>query len=222
MTAISPSSGREPYFDALRLAQWAALAGSLVGLADGLGRIHDWRRRGALDLLADCTWGLAGASLGVLVHAFNLPRGVPFEAGRRGAHRYVQGFAFHPRFAVTLGACCSNLRDWVETDLFIHERTHVRQNRLFGPLFTFTYVGWMIVFFPVGIVAGLAARNTGAGIMRWCYVNNPWEEWAYRTGGYRDPAQIWPFRRFLVTAIPVLFAALLFVAWVVYRGWFAK
>ena len=45
-------------------------------------------------------------------------------------------------FAVTLGSVMSNV-PMHAGELLRHERQHVLQNRLFGPLYTLTYLGWM-------------------------------------------------------------------------------
>lgn len=38
----------------------------------------------------------------------------------------------------------------------------------------------MAVFFiPALIASPIAKENVGAGIQTWCYLNNPWEAWAY-------------------------------------------
>jgi hypothetical protein len=64
--------------------------------------------------------------------------------------------------------------------LYIHERTHVWQNRLFGPFFSLTYLGWMALMLIPGAIAGLATKEgLGEGIEKWCYFNNPWEVWPY-------------------------------------------
>ena len=83
----------------------------------------------------------------------------------------------------------SNLSDGPGTSLYAHEKTHVMQNRLFGPFFVLSYIGWMVVMFIPGLIAGLASgRGIGDGIEKWCYFNNPWEAWGYAVGHKRGAA----------------------------------
>ena len=86
----------------------------------------------------------------------------------------------------------SNLKRDSSDNLWHHENTHVWQNRGFGPLFTLTYVGWMVILFiPSLIVAAISRANLGDTIMALCYYNNPWEVWAYKIGGWRNPFMAW-------------------------------
>jgi hypothetical protein len=85
----------------------------------------------------------------------------------------------------------SNLSDAPGVDRYPHEMMHVWQNRLFGPFYTLTYIGWMVIWFIPGAIAGLIAKKStgtgrvglGRGIERWCYFNNPWEVWGYKVQG---------------------------------------
>ena len=50
--------------------------------------------------------------------------------------------------AFTQGACMSSIgSEKPGSNLWKHELVHVWQNRILGPFFWFTYVGWMIVMF---------------------------------------------------------------------------
>jgi hypothetical protein len=182
----------KPMFDPDSLVGWATAFGVLVGFWDGLRQIHDWRR-GGLSFLIDVTWGGAAVSLALLAHFLNLGWGRPLPSRRCGAHRYDAGVCAAPRYAIALGNLCGNLRGRGDTDLFTHESIHVLQNRLFGPLFLFTYILWPIVMLLPAFVYGLLVRRPFEVVWSWCYLNNPWEEWAYRHGGGRPPHLVWTF-----------------------------
>src|SRR5206468_3049333 len=105
------AAGREPFFGPHELA-WLALAvGGFAGAADGARQIHRFPWPGGLDFLADVTWGLASTFNGCLFHLYNAVRGRHDGVKRDGAHRYPEGFAFLPRFAITQGSVVSNLGD---------------------------------------------------------------------------------------------------------------
>lgn len=192
--------------------------GALTGAMDGFWGIHRWRREGAASFVADLTWGLAGTTQGCLVHLVNLGWGQHVGDRRLGAHRYDRGFAFRPDYAVTLGSVCGNLRG-PSGDLLAHEYMHVLQNRWFGPLYTLTYAGWMVVFLIPASVWGLTQGAVGRVVKAWCYDNNPWEWWAYRHGGGRDPALVWSERVFRAVALSFFLGVLTLSAWVVATAW---
>jgi hypothetical protein len=83
-------------------------------------------------------------------------------------------------FAFTQGNVMSALPDGPDTGLYNHEQTHVLQNRLFGPFFVLSYLGWMVLMFIPGLIAGAISAGVAAGIERFCYFNNPWEAWGYK------------------------------------------
>lgn len=172
------------------LMTMAMFTGAFVGFMDGMWGIHRWKALGWIAFPLDVTWGLAGSLNGCLFHLFNgfwVKHAEPSPDGtvenRSGVHQYLGGFRFKGTYAVTQGAVMSNLSTDLRDGLFRHERIHVWQNRIFGPLFTLTYLGWMAVMLAQGVVAGiLNGRKVGFGIEAWCYYNNPWEAWAYRVG----------------------------------------
>ena len=174
------------------IAGAATLVGALAGLFDGLGQVRDFRGRGAAEFALDVTWGLAGTSFGVLIHLANLGWGDPARSGRPGAHRYRAGFRLQPRFAITQGNVCSNLGESWDAALFDHETVHVRQNRWFGPFYTWSYAAWFVLLLPFALAAGLRHGDLRGAAMECCYYNNPWEDWAYRVGGWRPDWLVWP------------------------------
>ncbi len=176
---------------------WIAPAvGGFSGMMSGIWRSYDWGSvLGWLAFLLDSTWGLAGTTDGDLLHLINFAWGNHADESfdrRRNNHRYKDGFCLAKKFAFTQGAVMSNLHYDSSDDLWHHENTHVWQNRAFGPLFTMTYLGWMVILFiPSLLVAAIAHSNVGKTIMALCYYNDPWEVWAYKIGGYREPFMLW-------------------------------
>lgn len=170
---------------------WIALGiGGLVGLNDGLWAIQRWLGLGVVTFLLDVTWGLAGSTNGALLHLINIGWGDHADGepeNRQSAHRYKSGFCLKPNFAFTQGAVMSRMRHTNSgdhapgSDLHNHEFIHVWQNRILGPFFWFSYMGWMAVLALPALVAGLIStgRQVGQALERWCYYNDPWEVMAY-------------------------------------------
>src|SRR5262249_41882658 len=124
--------------------------------------------------------GLAGITNACLLHLINFAWGSHAAEPRSGAHRYARGFGVKPGFAFTQGSVMSNLSNGPPDDLYRHERTHVWQNRIFGPFYTLSYLGWMAVWVMPGLIAGsIVGAGAFQGAEKWCYFNNPWEAWAY-------------------------------------------
>lgn len=198
--------GADPVLTTPEALLWfASVVGCFAGMMDGLWRIHRWRGPGAVTFLADMTWGLAGTTNGCLFHLFNFAWAGHPDEPRHGAHRYRSGFRFKRDFAVTQGAVMSGMQSAYGdnppgSSLFRHEGTHVLQNRIFGPLFTLTYLGWMAVLLLPSLIAGAASRlaSVADAIQWWCYYDNPWEVWAYQLGGSRSHPST-----FLCWSIPV-------------------
>lgn len=163
---------------------WIALiVGGGVGIMDGLWATHRWLGIGPLAFLLDVTWGLGGSTNGLLLHLINFAWGDHGDGDaeiRQESHRYQRGFFIKPSFAFTQGAVMSDMGNWAPgTDLFKHERLHVWQNRILGPLFWFSYIGWMIVTFIPALIAGLIGQAVGDALTWWTYFDNPWEVMAY-------------------------------------------
>jgi hypothetical protein len=207
----------------------AASVGAFTGMMDGMWQTHNWIGVGVPAFVLDETWGLVGSTNGDLVHLFDFVGGdhVVGET-RTDAHRYNAGFAFKPGFAFTQGAVMSSNNDALGTPLFAHENTHVWQNRLFGPIFTLSYLAWMVIFLIPGLIWGLASgAGPGVGIESWCYYNNPWETWGYAVGEglgatprtARAPG-IWSDLAVWLVSIPFFLLFLFLAGWrVVYRIW---
>ena len=189
---------------------WIATGvGGFAGMMDGLFHIHDWTGLGYLSFPLDVTWGLGATTNGCLMHVWNAIGGTRSTDERTGAHRYENGFHFKKDFAFTQGAVMSELKDAPGTPLFRHERLHVWQNRIFGPLFLLSYLSWAVVWFIPSLIAGGVKGSFGTGPQEWCYMNNPWEAWAYAIQNQDRSAftdmnvrLIWPARFVIAWSIP--------------------
>ncbi|SDL55829.1 toxin TcdB middle/N-terminal domain-containing protein [Tessaracoccus oleiagri] len=174
------------------IAVTAAVFGGLNGVISGATQIYAWDSwTGWAAFASDSTWGIVGTSFGVLLHTVNLfyggSRDYQFHLSRRqNRHVYDGGFGFST-FAFTQGNVISNLRGR-HGSLLEHETAHILQNRIFGPVFTATYVGWLVVGAVVGFLIGVGLwiaddQSIGKSIEDMAYTNNPWESWAYHVGG---------------------------------------
>jgi hypothetical protein len=103
--------------------------------------------------------------------------------------------------------------------LLPHELLHVRQNRLFGPFYTLTYLAWMVVMLLPAAVVGLLRDRVVQTVEDWCYLNNPWENWAYTRGGWRDPCRVWNAATTAITNAMFFCGAAGAALWVVWRVW---
>jgi len=204
------------------LVRFAMIIGAFSGMMNGLWQIHNWKGLGWLAFPLDVTWGLAGATTSSLVHVVNFAWAKHASETREEAHRYNSGMRFKGKFAFTQGPVMSNLKVGPGAPLFRHERTHVWQNRAFGPLFTLTYLGWMAIWLVPGCIAAIATRD-GEAIQSWCYYNNPWETWAYLVGAGprkgRHPL-IWSDLVILGISIPFFIGVLILFIWIFWRVWF--
>jgi hypothetical protein len=174
----------------------AGIAGAFIGAMGGAFRIYNWQGLGWLAFPVDVTWALAGNIIGCLVHIVNIGWGDHVDRtddneARRNAHHYKSGFGlrYNPRYAFTQGCVMSNLAEAQGDALYKHEMTHVWQNRGFGPMYTLTYAAWMVVWLIpaaiVGVVIAKEPKGLGWGINDWCYLNCPWETWAYAVQGVK-------------------------------------
>lgn len=215
----------------------AMIVGAFTGLMNGLWKIHDWKGVGWLAFPLDVTWGLAGATTGGLMHLINAIATKHAPEIREDAHRYEGGVRLKPTFALTQGAVMSNLTDppsppgQSHDTLYYHERTHVWQNRIFGPLFTLGSLVWMAVWIVPALIGAIVKKNINT-VEALCYYNSPWETWAYlvgagpRTGRVDDhePPRpipwIWGNLAVLGVSIPFFLGVISLLVWIVSRVWF--
>lgn len=206
---------------------WMATAvGAVTGFFNGLWKIHNWKGLGWLAFPLDVTWGLAGATTGSLLHLINFAWGEHSDEIRKEAHRYASGFRLKSKptkFAFTQGPTMSSLSDAYPAPLYRHERTHVWQNRIFGPLFTLSYLGWMALWVIPAAIAAIVTKDSEA-FDAWCYFNNPWEVWAYlvgagpRTGGDR-PKLVWGNLVMLILSIVYFAGVIPLFIWIMTQVW---
>jgi RHS repeat-associated protein len=173
----------------LGIAVGAAIAGGFNGVVSGMTQIYDWTSPiGWLSFLSDSSWGLLGTTLGDLLMTVNVFYGSKAKyrddlSHRQNRHVYDGGFGFG-NFAFTQGNVTSNLNGRGAGSLIDHETLHIWQNRIFGPIFTVTYVAWMVVGAIVGGVVGLFVNQKWSqSVEDVAYRDNPWETWAYDVGG---------------------------------------
>lgn len=191
----------------------AAFVGGVTGYMGGRYQAYDWKRKGWLQFAADLTWGLSGSVVAALMHGWNALQKLKPLDRRTGAHRYAGGFTLGSRFAFTQGAVMSNLDDPPGSPLFIHEKVHILQHRLFGPIYPITYVSWSIVGFVLALIASTVLPGFKDRIEGWAYFSNPWEVWAYQVHGNvygianfrRSRFNIRAFRNGTVIAVSMIF-----------------
>jgi hypothetical protein len=192
----------------------ATTVGAFAGLMDGVWKIHDWKGLGWLGFPLDLTWGLAGTTLGGLLHLINFSWGDHAEDGRSGSHHYQSGFRLIDDFAFTQGSVMSNTKASTTTQ-YKHEMVHVWQNRIFGAFYVLSYLAWLVIWFVPGMFAGwIKGDGLGHGIKSYCYLNNPWEVVAYAIQGEkRSKYDSSDLKKQLVWSIaPVVFWSIAFFA----------
>jgi hypothetical protein len=209
----------------------AASVGAFTGMMDGLWQTHNWIGVGVIAYTLDETWGLSGTTNGDLLHLVNFAGGdhVVGET-RTDAHRYNKGFAIQSGFAFTQGAVMSSNNFKSGTPLFAHEDTHVWQNRIFGPFFVLSYLGWMVIFLLPGLAAGAASqKGVGVGIQGWTYFSNPWETWAYAVGEGKGASPrtalaplVWSDLAVGIVSIFYFLLILALAGWIIMRVWVQK
>ncbi len=246
-------------FGPVALSVLAFICGALVGCFDGYRQIHRWIGMGVPCFLSDVTWGLALSVNGLIMHLINLPRlfqtdshgtrrAIHDDIPRLGNHRYSRGIALMPDYAFTQGSVISNLASVATPGtpdfdkIYAHEKTHVLQNRIFGPFFPVSYVLWLVFFGALGLLISLVApkRKLTGGVALtndfafwWGYKDNPWEFWAYHFNpggrmataagapvGYNDALRSWPKGAVIAFAAVLWLVSLAFLVWIVARLWF--
>jgi len=223
--------------DVESLLMFATVVGGMAGAVNGLWRIYDWEGLGWIAFPLDVTWALAGNTVGCLLHVLDFIGGDHDDKEHRpNAHQYKGGFPWN-RFAHTQGAVSSHLDVSSSDPLYKHEMTHVLQDRGFGPIYTLTYLGWVIFWVVPSIVFGMIKKGLAGflyGPMAWCYFNNPWELWGYKvqaTAMHTDDDiresvagddvkdLVWPAWLVILFAVPFFAAALILAGLTVKSAW---
>jgi hypothetical protein len=213
----------------------AASTGAFTGMMDGMWRIHDWGGAGWIAFPLDTTWGLSATTTGDILHLIDFSWGDHAVGDpRTDAHRYLSGIAVKPGFTFTQGSVMSQAADATPAGtpgatpsgiaLFAHESTHNWQNRIFGPVYLWSYVVWMILLLIPGLIFGAVVGDVGGGITSFSYFNNPWETWGYAVQGagirqtFASPG-IWSDLAVGIISIPFFLLFLAGAIWLVYRTW---
>jgi hypothetical protein len=180
------------------LLGYATVIGGVVGMMGGVWRIYDWKGLGWISFPLDVTWGLGGNTNGCLLHLINIVWGKPQDEPGTECFRYASGFGIKRDYAFTQGSVMSNQPEPTGTPLFKHERVHVWQSRVLGPIYLLSYIAWMAVWVLPSFIIGAARQKPGSGPQEWCYFNNPFEAWAYAVQGQArnvfpgtEPGMIW-------------------------------
>ena len=176
------------------------VAGALNGFISGWRGTYSLDGDGLMAFVADSTVGIIGTTLGTLVNVYNIVTGADYVhelSYRQNRHVYRDGFHVKSGFAFTQGQVISNIGNRGRGGLLSHEYEHVKTSRFLGPVFTDTYVGWMVgavvltaVYMTLSPYTfkdiadnGFSAFETAA------YNDNPWEAHAYcnnNPGAYDD------------------------------------
>jgi hypothetical protein len=216
------------------LLLFGTIVGGFTGMMAGIYQIYDWVGLGLLAFPLDVTWALAGATVGCLLHVINIGWGDHGDETRENAHRYASGFGlrYNPPYAFTQGAVMSNLAEAPLGNLYRHEKTHVWQSRIFGPMYTLTYVAWIVIWIIPAVIAGIIVKGPAGlfyGPNNWCYFNNPWETWAYAVQGAartdingvdeNDRKMIWPARFVIAWSVPFFALAIVLAVLTVAAVW---
>ena len=177
-----------------------ALLGRLYGLEAAVLTIYDLGRpRGWVELLVDTTWSLPNTLFGFVL---GNPVYALFGTPSRRKSKDAGWIVYLPRSATGFG---NNVLQTLGTvnigGAGQHEKMHLLQARIFGPLylplFAVFYIvtatvqvawtltlGWILRLARVRQKAYLRppARSAVGGFFGWIYYATPFELWAYATG----------------------------------------
>jgi hypothetical protein len=171
----------------------------------------------------NASWGALGNLTGIVQHVLSWScfkdQGDINRDNRKFYTKYKDGLRLRytpSKFAFTQGAVMTSPP--VET----HEAQHVLQHFIFGPIFTVSYLIWMVPAAIIGFFVGLIKGKGLAGVEAWAYYNNPWEIWAYAVEGGRsqgnDTSLIWgTIASWIVAVLYFLGATAGFVLLLVFR-----
>jgi hypothetical protein len=154
---------------------------------------------GWLTLIIDCTWSLPNTLFGAVI---GLPLYLAFGWPSSAASKGGNWISFVPRSSTGFG---NNVLQTLGTvnlgGAGQHERMHLLQARIFGPLYLPLFALFYILTFLIQglftLILGLVLKATGArnsaslqppansavpGFWGWIYYATPFEVWAYATG----------------------------------------
>lgn len=183
------------------IGRWGLVVGLVNGLVTGRRRVYDWRSRtGVLSFVADHTWALATTASGVVALGVNSISDAGYEpelSERQNRMVHRRGFVLRRGFAVTFGNVVNGAAD-VHGEITesrrrlvtVHEDAHVRQARLFGPVYPLVYGAWFVGGAVVGAAKWLMSDRSVA-LSRMvdidAYYRNPFERHAYKLQGVDTP-----------------------------------
>jgi RHS repeat-associated protein len=174
-----------------------AVNGAMNGLMSGVHQIYSWDDiTGWLAFTADSSLGIVGTTSGNQVHFLNIFKSSDYRkdlSKRQNRHVYAHGVRIKEGFFFAQGNVVSNASGNVGLDpntadgrlrlrkLDQHETLHIWQNRIAGPIFTSSYVGWLIVGSVTALNTWFADTEDDLGkrIHSMAYRSNPWEVWAF-------------------------------------------
>jgi hypothetical protein len=184
------------------IGRWGLVVGLINGLVTGRRRVYDWRSRdGVVAFVADHTWALATTSSGVVALGLNSVSDAGYEpelSERQNRMVHRRGFVLRRGFAVTFGNVVNGaadehgeLTERRRTLVTVHEDAHVRQARMFGPVYPLLYGAWFVGGALVGATKWLMSDRSVA-LSRMvdtdAYYRNPFERHAYKLQGVSTPA----------------------------------
>ncbi len=186
----------------LGVGRWATVVGLTSGLIVGRRGVYDWRsRRGVIAFVADHTWALSTTTSGLIAMGANRLTDAGYEPSlshRQNRMVYRRGFVLRRGFAVTFGNVVNGAADAQgelterrRTLVTVHEDAHVRQARMFGPVYPLVYGAWFVGGTLVGATKWLLSDRSVA-LSRMvdldAYYRNPFERHAYSLQGVSTPA----------------------------------
>lgn len=167
--------------------------GGINGLFTGLRKTYNWGGiEGWASFVSDSTWGLVGTSIGNALNIVNLIGASPSYRSdlskRQNRQVYDKGFCFEGQSAFTQGNVISNLQGGGGASILRHESTHILQNRLLGPVYTYGYTLWIAHTYYFAFWVGLVlwpftGQDPIKSVRNVSYDDNPFELWAYSVQG---------------------------------------
>ena len=185
--SVPADNAAEGYQSYLNAVTWLFTGAAIVDvLFAGTYGSYNWAV-GWFLVPINASWGAPGNLFGIVHHTISWNcfsnNGDIVTDNRTFYTRYADGtrLKYSPsKFAFTQGAVMSS------PPVEKHESHHVLQHFIFGPMFTVSYLLWMVPAAIIGLVVGLIKRHGFNGVEAWAYYNNPWEIWAYAIEGKRE------------------------------------
>ena len=171
---------------------FGGVMGGINGLFTGMRKTYSLDIEGFASFVSDSTWGIIGTSLGNGMNIINLIGASPSYRSdlskRQNRQVYDKGFCFEGKSAFTQGNVISNLKGGGGANILRHESTHILQNRLLGPVYTYGYALWVAHTYYFAFWVGLVlwpftGQDPIKSVRNVSYDDNPFELWAYSVQG---------------------------------------